>query len=91
MDLVFKSGTKGETESILSGMSAETMTEVSAVLQILANADSLEEAKSLLLDEMDINGKSFSIVVKRNFQFVIAGVFGEDKKGTLIVEVKSYE
>lgn len=91
MNFAYKSGTKGKTESVLSGMSEETMTEVSAVLQILANAESLEEAKSLLLDEMDINGKSFSIVVKRNFQFVIAGVFGEDEKGTLIIEVKSYE
>ena len=90
LQIVLKPGTEDTTRNALRNMSASAVQKVSEVMQILDKSVSLQEAKKALLGDMATDGESFSIVIKENFQFVVAGVLGQEQDDMLIVEVKSY-
>jgi hypothetical protein len=71
-------------------MSQSAAQKVTEVMQILSKSVSLQEAKKALLGDMAIDGESFSILIKENFQFVVAGILGQEQDDLLIVEVKAY-
>lgn len=90
MQVVLKLGTEESTRSALREMSKSAAQKVTEVMQILSKSVSLQEAKKALLGDMAIDGESFSILIKENFQFVVAGILGQEQDDLLIVEVKAY-
>ena len=91
MLVTLKPGTEGSTQAALAELSAIARDEVSDVIQVLEMAESLQDAKQALLDDMLIDGSCFSVFIRENFQFVVAGVLGQSTDDeVLMIEVKLY-
>ena len=91
MRVVVKPGKETFTEAAINSLSALAREEVTDVIDILVNSISLQEAKEVLLDDMVLQGNSFSVSIRENFQFVVAGILGESEDDKmLMIEVISY-
>ncbi len=92
--MVLKPGTEASTQAALVELSAMARAEVSEVIQVLEMAESLQEAKQALLDDMLIDNNCFSVSIRENFQFVVAGVLGQSAERAdeemLMIEVRLY-
>jgi len=89
--VLLKPGTETSTKEALLQLSAMAKDEVSEIIQVLELAESLQEAKQALLDDMLLEGNCFSVSIRENFQFVVAGVLGQSAdENVLLIEVKLY-
>jgi len=89
--VVVKPGKEASTAAAINSLSALAREEVTDVIDILVNAISLQEAKEVLLGNMVIEGNRFSVSIKENFQFVVAGLLGESEgEDMLMIEVIRY-
>ncbi|MGP9800439.1 hypothetical protein [Rheinheimera sp. NSM] len=92
MQVVIKPGKEASTTAAIGSLPSLAREEVTDVIDILVNAMSLQEAKEILLDDMVIEGNSFSVSIKENFQFVVAGLLGESEgEDMLMIEVIRYD
>ncbi|MDX1539468.1 hypothetical protein [Arsukibacterium sp.] len=91
MRVVVKPGKEACTEAAINSLSALAREELTDIIDILVNSISLQEAKEVLLDDMVLQGNSFSVSIRENFQFVVAGLIGESEDDEmLMIEVISY-
>lgn len=91
MRVVVKPGKEAFTEAAINSLSAFAREEVTDVIDILVNSLSLQEAKDALLGDMVLEGNSFSVSIRENFQFVVAGLLGEsDGDEMLMIELIRY-
>lgn len=92
MQVVVKPGKEASTQIAINSLSALAKEEVTDVIDVLVNALSLQEAKEALLGDMVLDGNSFSVSIRENFQFVVAGLLGESEDDEmLMIEVIRYE
>lgn len=92
MEVRFKPDKEESTIVALRALSTSARDIVSRAIDTLSSAQSLHEAKEALLGDMEIDGNTFSIKIRENFQFVVAGLFGEsDDEDILEIEVIKYE
>ena len=92
MQVVIKPGKEASTTAAIDSLPSLAREEVTDVIDILVNTMSLQEAKEILLDDMVITGNRFSVSIKENFQFVVAGLLGESEgEDMLMIEVIRYD
>lgn len=92
MEVRLKQGKEASTIAALEQLSSIAKDEVALIFDVLESALSLEEAKEALLDDMMLEGNTFSVSIRENFQFIVAGLLGEsDSNEILLVEVMLYE
>lgn len=92
MEVRIRPGKEQSTISALSALSSSAKEYVSRAIEVLEAAESLHEAKEALLDDMEIDGNTFSIKIRENFQFVVAGLLGESEDEEILeIEVIYYE
>ena len=92
MQVVIKPGKEASTTAAIGSLPSLAREELTDVIDILGNAISLQEAKEILLDDMVITGNRFSVSIKENFQFVVAGLLGESEgEDMLMIEVIRYD
>jgi hypothetical protein len=90
LQVVIKPGKEASTTAAIGSLPSLAREELTD--DILVNAMSLQEAKEILLDDMVIEGNSFSVSIKENFQFVVAGLLGESEgEDMLMIEVIRYD
>ncbi|SNY53842.1 hypothetical protein SAMN06297280_2470 [Arsukibacterium tuosuense] len=91
MRVVVKPGKEASTEAAINSLSAVAREEITDVIDVLVNAISLQEAKEVLLGDMVLEGNGFSVSIRENFQFVVAGLLGESEGNEmLLIEVIHY-
>lgn len=92
MEVRLKQGKEASTIAALEQLSSIAREEVALIFDVLESALSLEEAKEALLGDMLLEGNTFSVSIRENFQFIVAGLLGEsDSNDILLVEVMLYE
>lgn len=92
MEVRLKQGKEASTIAALEQLSSIAKEEVALIFDVLESALSLKEAKEALLGDMMLEGNTFSISIRENFQFIVAGLLGEsDNDEILLVEVMLYE
>lgn len=92
MEVRVKPGKEASTIAALKQLPSIAKDEVTLVFDVLENASSLEEAKEALQGDMALEGNTFSVSIRENFQFIVAGLLGEsDNDEILLVEVMLYE
>lgn len=80
-----------KTVEVLNKLTQAEREQVGGVIQILEQSESLHEAGQILMDDMAIDGKEFSISIRRNAQFVVGAVVGEGTENMLLIQVVGYE
>lgn len=80
-----------QTVEVLNKLTQAEREQVGGVIQILEQSESLQEASQILMDDMAIDGKDFSISIRRNAQFVVGSVVGEGTGNMLLIQVVGYE
>ena len=92
MEVRLKQGKEASTIAALEQLSSIARDEVALIFDVLESALSLKEAKEALLGDMMLEGNTFSVSIRENFQFIVAGLLGEsDNDEILLVEVMLYE
>lgn len=92
MEVRLKQGKEASTIAALEQLSSIAREEVALIFDVLESALSLKEAKEALLGDMMLEGNTFSVSIRENFQFIVAGLLGEsDNDEILLVEVMLYE
>lgn len=81
-----------ETLRSLSLLSPQAKDTVTMIFEVLEAAASMVEVEAILLSDLQIAENAFTITVRENFQFVVAGVLGEiEGDDAVIIEVVRYE
>lgn len=92
MEVRLKPGKEASTLAALEQLSSIAREEVALIFDVLESAVSLKEARAALLGDMLLEGNRFSVSIRENFQFIVAGLLGEsDNYEILLVEVMLYE
>jgi hypothetical protein len=92
LEVRLKQGKEASTLAALEQLSSIAREEVALIFDVLESAVSLKEAKAALLGDMLLEGNTFSVSIRENFQFIVAGLLGEsDNDEILLVEVMLYE
>lgn len=92
MEVRLKPGKEASTLAALEQLSSIAREEVALIFDVLESAVSLREARAALLGDMLLEGNRFSVSIRENFQFIVAGLLGEsDNYEILLVEVMLYE
>lgn len=92
MKLVFDSTTSAQSKAVIAWLGRSTRTEFSRYIEILEAAETLTEAKTLIGDDFCVVDANFTLVIRENYQFVVATLTGRQiNRKTLEIRMISFE